>query len=80
MLANFYAQTTLAIATVCTVKASNFLPYARPVYASKLLPHAQYKLTKNKIIQELLPYEQCTLGICYHMHMLAIGSRMRSVR
>ncbi len=40
------------------------------VYASKLPPHAQYMLTKNKIIRDLLPHAQCTLAICYHMRIV----------
>jgi uncharacterized membrane protein (GlpM family) len=40
------------------------------VYASKLLPHVQYTLTKNKIIRNLLPYAQCTLAIYYRMRIV----------
>ncbi len=40
MLANFYAQTTLAIASVCAVNASNLLLYAQCMLANWYRMHS----------------------------------------
>ncbi len=61
MLANFYAHTTLAIATVCTVNANNLLPYMQCTLANF------FSTACAAYASNWLPYAQCALAICYRM-------------